>query len=183
MASYHIFTHMAADPVLASKFGVRMRPAAFFFPFKVTDDPAQRKKMREIMRAGIPGFRHDVRLVHEVGLTPAENWKDAYEILAPVIDTDVALASTERLVKAKGCEFVRERIEGDLMDHEAELLARFKADAIVNASGLGSKELASDDMFPLRGAVMRLLNDGQRFEKLERALVVSAVAEGKELAE
>jgi hypothetical protein len=38
-------------------------------------------------------------------------------------------------------------------------------------------------MFPLRGAAMRLVNDNSKFPKIERALVVSATAQGKETSE
>jgi D-amino-acid oxidase len=183
MASYHIFSHMAADPVLATKYGVRMRQATFFFPFKVTDDEAQRKKMREIQRSGVAGFRHDANIIKEVGLADEEKWQDAYEHLSPVVDTDRALIAIEKLVKVKGANFVQERIDGDLIDLESELRARFNAGAIVNATGLGAATTASDNMYPLRGAVLRVLNDGTRFEKLERALIVSATAEGKETSE
>lgn len=176
MSSYHVFSHMAADPVLASRFGVRMRQSTFFFPFKVAESEAQRKKMREIQRSGVAGFRHDAKIVHEVGLEPLDRWQDAYEHLAPVIDTDHALIAIEKLVKAKGAEFVQERIDGDLISLESELRARFNAAAIVNATGLGAAVTASDNMYPLRGAVLRVLNDGTRFQKLERALIVSATA-------
>ena len=103
--------------------------------------------------------------------------------ISPVVDTDRALIAIEKLVGAKGAEFVHEKIEGDLLDLETDLRKRFNADAIVNATGLGAKTTASDNMYPLRGAVLRLRNDGARFEKIERALVVSATAEGKETSE
>jgi D-amino-acid oxidase len=183
MASYHVFKHMAADPVLANKFGVRMREAAFFFEEPVNDDPAQRQKMREIMRAGISGFRHDASIAHEVGLLPSKKWKDAYQILSPVIDSDRAIIEIERLIVTKGAKLVQERVNEDLLDVEETLLFRFKADAIVNATGLGALVTAKDNMFPLRGAVLRLLNDGTRFPKVEKALVVSATAQGKETSE
>jgi D-amino-acid oxidase len=183
MASYHVFKHMAADPVLANKFGVRMREAAFFFEEPISEDPAQRQKMREIMRAGISGFRHDASIVHEIGLLPENKWKDAYEILSPVVDSDRAIIEIERLITAKGAKLVREKVNDDLLDLEETLLARFKADAIVNATGLGALVTAKDDMFPLRGAVMRVINDGTRFPKVEKALVVSATAQGKETSE
>ncbi len=100
-------------------------------------------------------------------------------MLSPLIDTDKALSRITKLVEDKGGEFVSEYLTGDLLPQEPALLAKYNADAIVNASGLGSFALANDDkVYPLRGAVLRLLNDGQKFEKIKKALVVSTTANG-----
>ena len=46
--------------------------------------------------------------------------------------------------------------------------------AIVNATGLGSYELAGDTtMYPLRGALIRVINDGKKFPKVTEALCVT----------
>jgi hypothetical protein len=42
---------------------------------------------------------------------------------------------------SKGAELITEKIHGDLFAQEDNLLARFDADAIVNAKGLGSSRL------------------------------------------
>ena len=44
---------------------------------------------------------------------------------------------------------------------------------VINCAGLGSRELASDPMFPLRGALVRLVNDGKNFPKITRSYCVS----------
>jgi D-amino-acid oxidase len=44
---------------------------------------------------------------------------------------------------------------------------------IINCTGLGARELAADAMFPLRGALVRLVNDGRDFPKITRAYCVS----------
>jgi D-amino-acid oxidase len=78
------------------------------------------------------------------------------------------------LVASKGARFINGRIHGDLLDSEDELLAEHLADAIVNATGLNSKELAADSsVFPLRGALIRLVNDGKKFPKVTEALCVA----------
>ncbi|EEB88815.1 hypothetical protein MPER_13168, partial [Moniliophthora perniciosa FA553] len=178
MVSYHVFKHMAADPVLARDFKVQMRNTIFFFDKLVKSDPLQLHKMREIERSGINGFRHDISVIHKVGISE-DKWKDAYEILSPLIDTDAALTEITRLVREKGAKFENKRIDGDLIKQEKELLEEYKAQAIVNATGLGAKVLANDqDVYPLRGAVLRLLNNGQKWRKIKDALVVSATAEG-----
>ncbi|KAH8797292.1 hypothetical protein DL96DRAFT_1788017 [Flagelloscypha sp. PMI_526] len=179
MVSYHVFTHMASDPVLAKKYGVHMRRTLFFFDKLVRDDPLQLHKMREIQSSGIVGFKHDPTAIHDADLDK-EKWKDSYQISSPLIDTDLAMHNITNLVKAKGAVFQEEKLTGDLIELEAGLLERFRANAIVNATGLGSKELASDEnVYPLRGGLLRLLNDGQNFTKLRDAFVVSATAEGQ----
>jgi hypothetical protein len=79
-----------------------------------------------------------------------------------------------RLVASKRARFVTARITGDLLGQEDRLLARYGAQAIVNATGLGSYQLAADTtVTPLRGALIRVVNDGSRFPKVEQALAVS----------
>ena len=120
-------------------------------------------------------FRHYTKVIHELGLDK-ERWLDAYEILSPLIDTYKSLLTIQKLVEAKGAKLVTETVTKDLLEVEGDLLARYSADAIVNASGIGASVLANDsNVYPLRGAVVRLLNDGQEFEKIKKALVVSAV--------
>ena len=175
MISYHVYKHMAADPVLRRDYSAQMRETVFIFDRHVKNDVEQLRKMREIERSGIAGFRHDPKVIHELGLDK-ERWLDAYEILSPLIDTDKALVTIQKLVEAKGAKLVTETVTKDLLEVEGDLLARYSADAIVNASGIGASVLANDsNVNPLRGAVVRLLNDGQEFEKIKKALVVSAV--------
>lgn len=78
------------------------------------------------------------------------------------------------VLASKGAEFVTERISGDLLAQEDDLLQRFDADAIVHATGLGGYELAKDEsVYPLRGALIRVVNDGTKFPKVTEALVVA----------
>lgn len=66
------------------------------------------------------------------------------------------------------------RINGDLLDQEEQLLAEYGADAIVNATGLAGLELAGDaSVYPLRGALIRVVNDGTKFPKVTEALAVT----------
>ncbi|OJT09719.1 D-aspartate oxidase [Trametes pubescens] len=178
MISYHVYKHMAANPVLREQFSVQMRETVFFFEQRIKDDADQLRKMREMERSGVAGFRHDTSAVHELGLDK-KRWVDAYEVLSPLIDTDKALSRITRLVEDKGAKLVVGSVTSDLLTQEEALLSKYSADAIVNASGLGSYTLANDkNVYPLRGAVLRLLNDGQKFEKIKKALVVSATADG-----
>uniref|UniRef100_D8Q542 FAD dependent oxidoreductase domain-containing protein n=2 Tax=Schizophyllum commune (strain H4-8 / FGSC 9210) TaxID=578458 RepID=D8Q542_SCHCM len=175
MVSYHVYKHMAADLVLATKYSVKMRETVFFFDKHVRDDAEQLRKMREIERSGVAGFRHDTKVIHQLGLDE-KKWLDAYEILSPLIDTDKALVNIQKLVVAKGATLVTGKVEKDLLEVEQELRSKYDAQVIVNATGLGAWTLANDkNVYPLRGAVLRIPNDGQKFEKIKKALVVSAV--------
>lgn len=81
----------------------------------------------------------------------------AYQHAAPMIDTDVAMAFLKRLVQSKGAVLETREIIGDLRLHEQELLSEYHADIIVNASGIGARELATDSqIFPVRGAVKKI---------------------------
>lgn len=99
-------------------------------------------------------------------------------MLSPMIDSDHALARITQLVESKGAIFeFGKKIEGDLLTQESELLSKYGAKAIVNATGLGSYYLADDKtVYPLHGAVLRVRNEGKRFPRINQALVVSAPA-------
>lgn len=78
------------------------------------------------------------------------------------------------LVAAKGAQLITQRISGDLLAQEDKLFDMFNAHFIVNATGLGGFELASDKtVYPLRGALIRVVNDGTRFPLVTEALVVA----------
>ena len=80
----------------------------------------------------------------------------------------------QALVASKGAQFSTARIYGDLHAQEHALLNMHGADFIVNATGLSGRELAADKtVYPLRGALIRLINDGSRFPVVSEALVVA----------
>ena len=84
------------------------------------------------------------------------------------------------LVRAKGATMITETVHGDLLDAEDELRVRYDVDVIVNATGLAGSELAGDETcYPLRGALIRVINDGKKFPKVDSALTISADAARK----
>ncbi|KAJ7176953.1 nucleotide-binding domain-containing protein [Mycena filopes] len=177
MTSYHIFDALAAMPEVSKAAGIRMMPSDFFFPTAVENDPEQDSKMREIMASGVRGFRRDTRLIEERRCDPTYGVVDAYELIAPVIDTDKAMVWLTALVASKGAKYVTETITGDLMQREDALRARFGADVIVNCTGLGAEALAGDKtVYPIRGGLIRVINDGVDFPKVEAALTITADA-------
>lgn len=174
LVSYHCWAALAEDPEIATASGVKMRPAGFFFPDRLEDDPLQYQKMEETIAGGIQGFRRGAHIAKEYGVNSDINVKDAYEILSPIVDTDQGMQWLMKLVQDKGAHFVTETIKGDLLEQEDALRQRFAADIIINATGLGALELAADETcYPVRGALVRVINDGVKFPKLESALVLS----------
>lgn len=175
MVAYQIWDAVAADAKLSARSGVRITNSQFFFPHAIEQNPAQLQKMKEMQQAGIRGFIRDRTITRAEGISPAYGAVDSYEILAPVIDTDQAMAWLKDLVESKGAELVTEHIRGDLIWQEDALLERFNADLIVNCTGLAGAELAGDtSCYPIRGGLIRVINDGQDFPKITRALTISA---------
>ena len=61
-----------------------------------------------------------------------------------------------------------------LREQEGRLLREYGADVIVNATGLGARELAGDEsVFPVRGAVLRIINDGSDFPVITSSMIFS----------
>lgn len=77
-------------------------------------------------------------------------------------------------ITMKGARFITKHINGDLLDQEDKIRLEYGVDAIVNATALGAAELAADPkVYPLRGALIRVVNDGSRFPVVKEALCVS----------
>ncbi|KAF9889234.1 hypothetical protein FE257_007547 [Aspergillus nanangensis] len=177
MVSYHNWDQLASNMDLSTASGVYIKPADFFFLQPVEKDAAQLSKMNEIMASGVRGFVHDPSLREKRGIDPKYGAVDAYEHMAPIIDTDKCMQWLMDLVKAKGAVMITDTINSDLLYQEETLRRRFRADVIINATGLAGVDLAGDkSCYPLRGALIRVLNDGTHFPKVEAALTISADA-------
>ncbi|HEV8543047.1 MAG TPA: FAD-dependent oxidoreductase [Verrucomicrobiae bacterium] len=151
--SYRIFTSLSKKCAA----GVFLRPVTFYFREKIETVPLEFKKMNEFS-GKVLEFRHDPRLIEENGVNPSR-LRDAYRFLAPMVDTDVYMRWLSEEVRLAGVTFVQERITQPLLECEDELKYRYRADWIINCSGLGSRELARDNVYPLRGALVRLRNN------------------------
>ncbi|KAF2267221.1 nucleotide-binding domain-containing protein [Lojkania enalia] len=177
MTAYHIWDGIASIPELSDASGVRMMPSDFFFPNEVEADPSQVSKMEEIMASGVRGFRRSLDILEERGINPSYGAVDAYELLAPIIDTDQAMQWLTYLVKAKGARYITRTIDQDLLGLEESLRRQFDADVIVNATGLQGQILAGDQTcYPIRGGLIRVINDGMDFPKVDAALTITADA-------
>ncbi|KAJ3538631.1 hypothetical protein NM688_g6490 [Phlebia brevispora] len=173
MISYHVFEKLH-KLLPAETHGIRMRVSNFFFDSPIEEDAEEYAKMCEIEAAKIRGFQRDSTLIAKRAVNHSAGVIDAYRHEAPVLDTDVYMAWLRALVAAKGCQFVTQRISGDLRAIEDDLLDHYDAQVIVNCTGLGAYELAGDmTVYPLRGALIRLVNDGSRFPCVTEALIMA----------
>ena len=162
--SYRVFAELAANPAA----GVFIRPVAFYFRRPVAENPLLHNKRNELARIA-RDFRHDAALIQENAVNPALGFRDAYSHLAPMVDTDVYLAWLMKEVQAAGCRIVERKLHSL---HDG-LLAEFEAGAVVNCSGLGARDLGDDTVYPLRGAVIRVRNDGRAIPRITQAHCVS----------
>ncbi len=166
--SYAVFSDLAAD----RETGVFLRPATFYFRRPIEEDRLQATKMEEL-KGKVRGFQHDAGLIEANHINPALGLRDAYSYLAPMIDTDVYMTWLLGEVRRTGCRIVERRLTGPLREQAEALARQYDIDTIVNCSGLGAAELAQDAMYPLRGALVRIRNDGKRFPRITQAHCVS----------
>lgn len=177
LESFQVYSTMASNKELADAFGLKISSCTSFHTNKIEDDTVKSKKMDLILRNNLPGFQWSLpNLISKYNVNQSSHGglKDAYEHLAPVIDTDIAMPFLLRHVRAKGATLITDTITTSLPAIESHLLRTYNASAIVNATGVGGLETASDEsVYPLRGAVLRAINDGSDFPRVTNAMVVS----------
>jgi D-amino-acid oxidase len=175
MDSYRAFWDLARQ----ADAGVFLRQVVFYFRSPVAERPRDLAKMNELS-GKVRGFVHSPDLIRRHGISPEAGVVDAYGHLAPMIDTDAYMAWLMRQVRTAGCRVERGRIGGSLRQNERALKHLFGADVIVNCTGLGAMELASDEMYPLRGALVRVHNDGRSMPRITTAHCVAHEPESSE---
>ncbi|HHQ2481259.1 TPA: FAD-dependent oxidoreductase [Bacillus cereus] len=168
LLSYQIFSKLSK----LKEAGVYMRDVTFFFKHLVESNPKDFAKMNEL-RQHVQNFRHDASLIQEKRINHTIGIKDAYTLLAPMIDTDTYMKWLYEKVAKSDCEIIRKKIVGNLEQEEEKFKNEYQVDIIVNCTGLGSLELTDDTMCPLRGALVRVVNDGNHFPKLDEAYCIS----------
>ncbi len=172
--SYEIFADLARDPAT----GVFLRPVTFYFQHPINEDERQRKKVDEL-RGKVQQFKHDPDLIRENGVNPRLGFPDAYSYLAPMIDTDAYMHWLLGEAQKAGCQIIESQVTGSLREQESLLTRRYGVDAIVNCTGLGASELTGDLVSPLRGALIRLQNDGKTIPRITQAHCVSHDGSGE----
>ncbi len=146
--------------------GVRLRRSNFYSTTNFDDSPDQCTKI-ERTRECVQGFE---RGAYYLDRSISVDIKDAYSYLCPVIDTDTYLRWLTKEVRLLGGELEEQRIEGHLREILITLLGKYEASIIINCSGLESRKLCRDtSIYPLRGAVVRVVNDGSKFPVIDEA--------------
>ena len=192
MQSYALYEQVCRlSPAHKRDFGVQMRVLHQFFLQPLEDRGAFNPSLEKWMAVYSYGLKNQIHNVHfhnrtnvqklltDVGVTSEEyrsKIHGAYSHDAPVVDTDVAMEFLMRLVQEKGAMLETRIIEGDLVSQEQDLMRDYNADLIINATGLGSRELACDhQVFPVRGAVKRIKNRNKgKYSKIEDAVLMPA---------
>lgn len=177
LESLRVYRALANRKDLARAFGVQMRMFTAFHLNRVDEDAVKSDKVRYIQDAELEGFSRGTHLFQKYGVNVSSHGglQDAYEHMAPVIDTDVAMSFLMRLVRRKGARMETDTVYDDILSQEEHLLKMYDADAIVNATGVWAGETASDEtVYPLRGGLLRVINDGKDFPKIENSMVVSS---------
>lgn len=169
MTSYEIFDKLASKP----ETGVRMRPVVFFFKHQIEENEQEYNKMLEFKNK-VQGFERNSNLIQENYINTRYELKDAYTFIAPMVDTDMYIDWLVKQTLDSGVNIIQQKLSGSLLEQEEHLKAVFGADVIVNCSGLGSIELANDDsMYPLRGALVQVENDGKTMAPVLKSYCMS----------
>jgi D-amino-acid oxidase len=156
--------------------GVHMRMVNFYLTEPIENNPRDLRKMREI-EANVPGFeRHPVKAESDA-VNPKYGAVDGYRHLAPMIDTDDYMRWLMTEARRAGVTIELRRITGSLREQRAALLAEYDAEVLICCAGLGTAGLNGAQMYPLRGALVRMKNDGKRFPKVTEAHCVSHKAD------
>ncbi|KAF9085338.1 hypothetical protein BGX27_003490 [Mortierella sp. AM989] len=171
-------------------FGLQMTKLHQFFYTDVTsggkDDESTKLQSLEEVAKEHPDFGLDIKTYRKKQIKDTfkninsnidnQDLESAYTHHTPIINTDKAMGYLMALVTVKGANLETRKFKGRIKDFGGQLLEDHKAHLIVNATGLGARELAHDeDVYPVRGAVMRVDNTrAGQFRHLNDAYLVPA---------
>ena len=94
----------------------------------IDEHESECERLAEIKKHKLKGFHHDTRMLQRYNRS-GEEVADAFEYLAPVIDTDQAIKFLLDLLQSKGAAILSETVDRDLWENEAKLLEAHQADA------------------------------------------------------
>ncbi|NCS35184.1 MAG: FAD-dependent oxidoreductase [Microcystis aeruginosa G11-01] len=164
LVSYHKFLDLAKTEGT----GVYLYPVNFYFKETINCDPIEKFKIEEA-KDKLINFRHDQQLILENRINPALGYCDAYSYLTPVVDMDTYLEWLfDKVIAEPSTKVIMQKIEGNICKLESSLLQQYDADVIVNCAGLGASQLTEDLVFPVRGGLIYIENNGQQFEKIQQ---------------
>ncbi|KAK9766611.1 hypothetical protein K7432_004178 [Basidiobolus ranarum] len=166
-----------AEKFGADKTGIRKRMSCFLFDRKLNTEGLKKKSEIEIVCDGFNDNLQDLIKRYNINTNLEKNGYnivDGYEHLSYVVDPGNYLHWLRRLVEEKGVTLLQGIVEDTLHEEAPDLLKRFKADIIVNCTGMASRELCGDEkMKPLRGILIHAKNDGKNFKKVEGCISIS----------
>lgn len=124
LESLQVYRSIADDPQLSEAYGVKMKICTSFNLNDIDQDQLKAAKVDLIKQSNLGRFSRGTHLFDKYGVNIASHGGlvDAYEHLAPVIDTDVAMAFLMRLVKSKGARLETDTIHGNILLQEEHLL-------------------------------------------------------------
>ena len=162
MESYGIFSDLARDPST----GVFLRTANFYFTHEQTT--RELHKMNELA-SKVRGFVRDPGLADANGIDPC--LRRRRRLRAPRADDRHRPVHGVAAPSGRGGRRTDHPAahRGAAVDQEQALRGEFRADAIVNCTGLGAMQTHAAPMYPLRGALVRAINDGSRMPKVDEA--------------
>ncbi|KAF8899719.1 hypothetical protein CPB85DRAFT_1377570 [Mucidula mucida] len=176
MTSYYTFDKLREwmPPIAylrAFDHGARMGMVNFLFVEKLEmADVGRLDKWNQIhgMSPAIKGVIRDGMLINRHQVNKKAGVVDSYQQMSPMIDTDAYMRWLQ-FVTYKGAQ-----LGAFYSNKKNYLLAEYRGGILVNATGLGARELVGDEsVYPLRGALVRVVNDGEIFAKVTEALVVT----------
>ncbi|KAK9764117.1 hypothetical protein K7432_008657 [Basidiobolus ranarum] len=174
--SYVQFSDLA-DKYGANKTGIRKRMSCFLFERKLTGGGLKKKlEIAEICQK----FSDDVPgLINKYNLNSnrdkmGSNIMDAYEHLSYVIDPEQYLYWLGESLEKKGVNLLHDVLEDTIHEETPYLLQCYKADILINCTGMSARELCCDKKLkPLRGILIHVKNDGKKFKKIESCISIS----------
>lgn len=101
LESFEVYRTMASNKELAVAYGLKISPFTCYHTNKIEEDIVKSKKMDLMHRNNLPGFHWnlpDLISKYNVNQSSHGGLQDAYEHLAPIIDTDIAMPFLLRLV-------------------------------------------------------------------------------------
>jgi D-amino-acid oxidase len=165
MESYNYFIELSENPHTT---GVYLREVVFYFERRLEEIPNEFSKMNKLSKR-VLNFKRNASLANENGIPLSANIHDAYSYSAPVIDTEKYLEWLHKEIVGMGGSILEQSVDGDLGIEIPLLLKNNHCDIAVNCTGMGAYGLGDKTVFPVRGGLLRVINDGTKFPKFEKA--------------
>jgi len=136
--------------------GVFLRKANFYFSSPVLANTEEAAKMNEL-KGIVLNFLHSESIVKKNEIAD-DKIVDAYQYLAPMVDTDTYLQWMVDHLTSKGAILRTQKIERNLSEEAHRLKSKNEVDLVINCTGLGAYDLCDKTVFAVKGGLLRLRN-------------------------